>query len=204
VAAICGRDAASTGVSPFFLSHSWQQDLFEDFTDKLLEGDTRDSPITRVDRILQKLKEAREWAQLAMAVAQETQEQATNRKRIQALVYKKGDKVWLSLENIKTDRPKKKLDAKYAKYTVEEVMGSHTYRLNTPPGIHNVFYTKLLKLVKNSPLPGQEVDESQPPAILVDSEEQYEVERILGQKKARGRGNRQKLLVKWKGYQRPT
>ena len=40
--------------------------------------------------------------------------------------------------------------------------------------------------------------------MLVDGTEMYEVERILDQKRARGRGNNQQYLVKWKGYGRPT
>ncbi len=66
--------------------------------------------MSRVDRILRKLKEVRELAETMMATAQEAQETAANRKRTQAPVYRVGDKVWLSLENIKTDRPSKKLD----------------------------------------------------------------------------------------------
>jgi hypothetical protein len=62
--------------------------------------------------------------------------------------------VWLSLENITIDYPSKKLDAKYAKYTVTEVIGSYSYRLDTPPGIHNIFYTRLLKPATTNPLPG--------------------------------------------------
>jgi hypothetical protein len=53
------------------------------------------------------------------------------------------------------DRPSKKLDAKYTKYMVIEVVDSYSYRLNTPPEIHDVFYTRLLKPVKSSPLLGQ-------------------------------------------------
>jgi hypothetical protein len=53
----------------------------------------------------------------------------------------------------------KKLDAKYAKYTVTEVIGSYSYRLNTPPGIHNVFYICLLKPATMNPLPGQVLHE---------------------------------------------
>jgi hypothetical protein len=63
--------------------------------------------------------------------------------------------VWLSLKNIATDHLSKKLDAKYTKYIVIEVIGSYSYRLDTPPGIHNVFYIHLLKLVTINPLPGQ-------------------------------------------------
>ena len=137
-----------------------------------------------------------------MAAAQEAQEKATNRGRIQAPAYRVGDKVWLSLENIATDRPSKKLDAKYAKYTVTEIVSSHSYRLDTPPGIHDVFHTRLLKPATTSPLPGQVIHEPQPPALRIDDDDEYEVDEILAQKPARG--GKQQYLVKWTGYARPT
>ena len=106
------------------------------------------------------------------------------------------------MENIKTDRPSKKLDQRYGKFTVREVCGSHTYRLDVPPGIHDVFPTRLLRPARNDPLPRQVVREPQPPGIVVDREIEYEVEEILDQKK--GRGGSEKYLVKWVGYERPT
>jgi hypothetical protein len=63
------------------------------------------------------------------------------------------------------DRPSKKLDTKYAKYIVTEIISSHSYRLDTPPGIYNVFYTHLLKPVKSSPLPSQVIHKPQPPTL---------------------------------------
>lgn len=206
VSAICGRDSASTGVSPFFLSHGWHQSLLEDYADDLSSPNAKDSPITKADRILRKLREATEWAQASMATAQEAQEKAANRRRIEAPAYRKGDKVWLSLEHIATDRPSKKLDAKYAKYKVIEIIGSHNYRLNTPPGIRNVFHTRLLKPANSNPLTGQVLHEPQPPALMIDEdgEDMYEIDEILNQKRARGRGNKQQYLVKWTGYKKPT
>jgi hypothetical protein len=200
-AAICGRNAKSTGVSPFFLSHGWNVEIFEELPTPSIGND---SPIGRADRILAKLRDVTSWAQSAMAEAQQLQEQATNRSREEAPRYQAGDKVWLSLENIKTDRPSKKLDQKYAKYTVIEPIGSHAYRLNTPPGIHDVFHTRLLRPANDEPLPGQITSDAQPPALLIDAEEEYEVEAILNERKASGRGNNKRLLVKWKGYAKPT
>ncbi len=57
-------------------------------------------------------------AEASMVATQDAQESAANWKRDQALAYKVGDKVQLSLENITTERPSKKLDQRYTKYIV--------------------------------------------------------------------------------------
>ena len=62
VATIYRRDLTLTGLNPFFLLYGQHQDLFKDFIDELLVQDASDSPIAKADRILQKLKELREWA----------------------------------------------------------------------------------------------------------------------------------------------
>ena len=66
----------------------------------------------------------------------------------------------------------------------------------------------LLRPAADDPLPSQVVDDPQPPAVLVDDEEEWQVEKILRerQKKLPGRGRRKRLeyLVKWQGYADPT
>jgi hypothetical protein len=148
------------------------------------------------------MKETREFIQTRIAEAQQKQEEHWNRNRQQGTEYKVGDKVWLSLENIKTKRPKRGLDHRRQKFTVIEVLGTHSYRLNTPPGIHNVFHSKLLHLADSNPLPGQEISEPQDSGINIDGEVEYEVEKILGEKT--GRGHAKWYLVKWVGYLEPT
>ena len=117
-----------------------------------------------------------------------------------------GDKVWLNLKNVKTDRPSKKFDDRNGKFTVREVINSHTYRLDIPPGIDNVFYVSLLRPAGTDPLPSQVVIDTQPPAIISeDGEEEYEVEEILQARTRKiGRGSHREVLVKWTGYLRPT
>ena len=87
--------------------------------------------------------------------------------------------MWLNLKNITTDRPYKKLDWKNKKYTVLKVISNHSYRLDTPPGIYNVFHISLLKRAANNPFPSQRRGNFRPPAVIVDGEEEWEVECVL-------------------------
>ena len=203
--AINNREAASTRVSPFFLTHGYYVDVL-DLKAELGEDarHKRLSPIQKADNMIRKLKQASEWAQTAMAAAQQGQEAVANLRREQAPQYKVGDKVWLSLENIKTDRPTKKLDAKYQKYTIIEAVGSHSFRLDTPPGIHNVFHSRRLKLAATDPFTSQKQDDAQNGPTLVGDQEEYEIEAILDEKKAPGRGNNLRYLVKWVSHNRLT
>jgi len=202
--ALNNRDASSTGVSPFFLMHGYHVEPLV-LPEEPQSVRSPQSPVQTADSIVRKLRSAVEWAQSAMAVSQQEQEEQANRLRTEGPRFKVGDKVWLSLRNIKTDRTNKKLDWKNAKYTVTDVIGSHSYRLDTPPGIHNVFHSELLRLAATDPLPSQTSDDAQPPAYVVDDQEEYDVEAILRTTKIRrGRGHQFKVLVKWKGYARPT
>lgn len=202
--AINNRDAHSTGVSPFFLTHGYHVEPLQ------LEEAPRNiqeprGPIQQADLIVRQLREAREWAQTSMAVAQQEQEEAANRTRQQAPQFRVGDKVWLDLRNVRTTRPSKKLDWKNAKYTVTEVVGSHSYRLNTPPGIHNVFHSNLLRTASTDPLDSQVSDDTQPAPVIIGDEEEYEVEKILKDRTLRrGKGSQKQYLVKWTGYAEPT
>ena len=154
-----------------------------------------------------KLTNARDWAEAAITVAQQTQEQHANRHRQPAAQFKVGDKVWLNLKNVKTDRPSKTLDWRHAKYTITKVISSHAYELDVPPGIWNRFHVTLLHPAATDPLPSQRQDDNQPPAISSDDDgnPEWEIEEILrARTHKRGRGQQRQVLVKWKGYASPT
>lgn len=201
--AIANQTAASTGFSPFFLDHGFHLEtlqLVEPVTEELQQSSSGSAGA----RIADKLKNALEVAQSELAAAQERQEQYANRYRNLAPHYKPGDKVWLALHNIRTSRPSKKLDVRQAKYTVLAQISPYAYRLNTPEGIHPVFHVDLLRPAANNPFPSQRNDDYQPPAVLVDGEEEYQVERILDYRQIRrGRGFQRQYLVKWTGYLHP-
>ena len=89
-----------------------------------------------------------------------------------APVYKVGDKVYLSLRNIRIDKPSKKLGDRAIKFTVTEVFSPSSYKLNTPLGIYNVFNINLLRPAADNLLPSQVLNNPQLPVILVDDTEE--------------------------------
>jgi len=210
--AINGRDATTTKMSPFFLQHGYNIDplQLEIPTDT---GRTRYTARERTDRakaesIVTKLRHLGELAQASMAEAQQEQENQANRHRQEAPQLRVGDRVWLKLgKQFATGRKSKKLDWRSAKYTVIEVINTHSVRLNTPPGPHNVFNVDRLRLASSDPLPSQLKDDDQPLPIEVDTDgaDMWEVEDIVAEVcRRRGRGTKWWYEVKWKGYHLPS
>jgi transposase InsO family protein len=202
--AMNNHDAASTGISPFFFTHGYHVDPIG--LDKASQlQDVQTPPGMAGEMFVNRLREATDWAQAAIASAQAQQEEQTNRRRQAAPTYRKDDWVWLNLRNVRTQRPSKKLDWLHARYQVVDVPSPHTVRLNVPTGIHPVFHVDLVRPAATDPFPSQIMDDTQPPPLLVNGEEEYEVERILAVRRRKiGRGYRDEALVKWSGWARET
>ncbi|KAM3549213.1 hypothetical protein ARSEF4850_008972 [Beauveria asiatica] len=179
--------------------------LQRDDKDGLLVENRRAEDITQGETVaedfIQRLQDATEFAQAAIAMAQEMQQAQANKNRTAAPRYGPGDWVYLNLRNIRTSRPCKKLDWLHAKYQVLEEVNPHAYRLDVPGRIHPVFHVDLLRPVANDPLPSQILDQESAPPVLVDGQEMYLVERILDE---RMEGTYKKVLVKWHDYSQPT
>ena len=74
-----------------------------------------------------------------------------------------------------------------------KVISSYNYKLDTPPGIHNVFHTSLLKRAADNSFPNHRRGDFRPPVVMMDGEEEWEVERVL---RERVKGRKRQVLIK--------
>ncbi|KAI0991013.1 hypothetical protein K3495_g17174, partial [Podosphaera aphanis] len=169
----------------------------------------KSTPSKRAEKFMSRIIDAQEYASAAMAAAQQQMEEQANRKRNPAPLFHVGDKVWLSLKNIQTPQPKKKLAWVNAKYSVTKIISPHVVELDVPSKIWPRFHVELLRKASEDPLPTQRQDDFQPPPKLVMNKTgatyEHEVQRILKAEKFRqGRGWVRRVLVKWKGFAEPN
>ena len=94
------------------------------------------------------MRELHEQLSKNIAYRNLTASKAANKQRIEGLTFKKGDKVFLLRQNLKTKRLSKKLDnLQLGPFEILETIGPVNYKLRLLPGmrIHNVFHKKLLE-----------------------------------------------------------
>ena len=111
--------------------------------------------------------------------------------------WKVGDKVWLETINLYMNGPKKLQMRRTGPFEVEEVVSRTAFRLRIPSQwkIHPVFHASLLTGYKETSEHGPNF--LRLPPDLIDGEEEYEVEAVLGH---RGRPSCRTFLIRWKGY----
>src|SRR5712672_894366 len=111
-----------------------------------------------------------------------------------------GQQVWLEGKNIKRPYDSPKLSPKrYGPFRVVAKISPVAYKLQIPATwqIHDVFHASLLTPYKETVEHGKNFLE--PPPDVIEGEEEWEVEQVLG-KRYFGRGKRLQYLVRWKGY----
>ncbi|KAI0993137.1 hypothetical protein K3495_g15047, partial [Podosphaera aphanis] len=197
-------NSAIGGISPFFLRNGYDLDPIGEPTPD--QDKIRHPGAIAGSKYVQRLREAQEFAQAAMASAQQRYESSANNSRRQPERFQIGDKVWLDLRNVKTPQLSKKLAWLHAKYEVTAVPDALTVELNVPGNIHKRFHVELIKRAGNDPFPSQVRDDGQNPPIMDDLDNpEYEVESILRARTVtRGRGKFREALVKWEGWKNPT
>ena len=96
------------------------------------------------------------------------------------LPWKAGDKVWLEMTNLHMNGPKKLQMKQTSPFDVKEVIFYTAFCLHIPSWwkIHPVFHASLLSMCKETMEHGPNF--LQPPPDLIEGEEEYKVEVILG------------------------
>ena len=186
-----------------FTHNSWTNEMTKHTPFELLMGHNPRAEIFNVVSSMPTValrinlwKQAWKWANKLMIRAQSRCWKVKDKK----LEFKIGDKVWLEGRNLKTDWPSIKLVAKrYGPFKISKALSPITYQLQLPLSWknHNVFHINLLTPYNETKMHGPNYNE--PPPNLIDGEEEYEVEAILGSR-CYGRGRKLQYLVKWKGY----
>ncbi len=182
---------STTGVSPFFALYGYHPAIEFHVGDNVPE---REAPAaTERVKIIQREREALEkrWQ-----TAVDAQKKHYDRNHI-VRGFRVEEKVMLRAKNIRQLRPSVKLADRYlGPFEVVEIIGTHkqAYRLKLPPSyrIHDVFHISLLE-----PWHPRAGAVSEPDAVEIEGEEEYEVESILAH---RERGKGREYLVRWKGY----
>jgi hypothetical protein len=97
----------------------------------------------------QSLSSLHNYCREQVQVAQAQYQVPADRRRLAALDWSVGDKVWLNVKNITTKRPSKKLDQKrLGPFRISQKVSSHAYRLELPHVmrfLHPVFHVSLLE-----------------------------------------------------------
>jgi Chromo (CHRromatin Organisation MOdifier) domain len=209
-AAMNSNPSATTGISPFMGTNGYEPQMTFDLQPDpvpLPPKDTKEAKERqRAERFAKEIEKRSEFLRQQITLAQSRMEEAANKSRQPSPNYQPGDYVWLSLKNIKTLRPMKKLDHKNVRCRIAHRIGRDSYKLELPEGmsqLHNVFHTSLLRPDPNDPLPGQH---KEPPApIRVPNEpgekegfhDEWNVEEILD---SRWRYGHLEYKVKWEGF----
>ena len=140
-----------------------------------------------------------------MTISQQEQKKVANWIRQQITAFKMRNKIWLDLRNVCTTQSSKKLNDKHIKYTVTEMIDSHSFCLNTSSEIYNVFHSDKLCLTASDSFLSQQTDNSHPFSEIINEEKKYEIEKILEHcTRRRERENLREYLMKWSDYVRST
>jgi hypothetical protein len=125
--------SATTGISPFFATNGYKPQMSFDLQPNPIPLPPRDSrekrEQQRAEELAKSIRDRAHYLQEQITLAQSRMEQHSNASRQPSLSYQLGDKVWLSLKNIKTQRPSKKLDDYNMLYEVIQCIGRDSYKL---------------------------------------------------------------------------
>ena len=148
----------------------------------------------------QRLSQLEQWRGDALLAHEYARQKMKNKIKSTFIPFKKGDKVWLEGTNLKLGYNKKITTKREGPFAITEVLGPVNYALKLPLKwtMRNNFHAVLLTPYVENTIHGENYP--RPPPDIIDGEQEWEVERIIGHK---GTTNRQ-YQVKWRGYDEMT
>jgi hypothetical protein len=136
---------------------------------------------------------------LSLCMAKKCMAQA-HQPHIPLTPFEIGSHVWLDARHLKIKSKSQKLNPKHlGPFKVLNRVGNLDYRIELPPtmNLHNVFHADWLTRATINETYGKL---PQPDPIEIDSNLEFEVEKILDSKHNRHYSNGILYLVRWKGY----
>jgi hypothetical protein len=166
----------STGVTKFFAENGFHPSIEATIHDVPVGRSVLDVPDAKAQA--ERLAEFRAAVEQRWRMVSATQQKYADR-RTKPHEFQADDVVWLSGNNIRTERPSKKLEHRfYGSYSVVERIGTQAYcleLLQQAGSIQDVFHVLLLE-----PYVSDGHTAPKPlPHIEIDGEEQYRLEEIL-------------------------
>ena len=154
----------------------------------------------KAEEFVREMKERHEEARAVLVKSQKEMKRQADRSRKEVEEYRVGDKVLISMKYFSMElmkRTTKKLTEKFiGPYVVRKIMSENAVELELLALLRIHPVVNVRRIVKyREQVEGQK--KIPPPSIKVDSEKEYEVEKILDKQERRGKT---KYLVKWKEY----
>ena len=167
---------SSTGASPYYLMYGYHPEIHY-----VVEDDPTGEKVPSAKDRVKHLHDVREALVKRLEHAAAEQAKYYNQKHTPK-EFNVGDLVMLNTKNLKQRRPSKKMSHKYVgPFRVEDKVGAQAYRLTLPNTyrIHNTFHVSLLEDYHHREGDKHAEQLMQAPE-LIDDEEQWEIEEILG------------------------
>ena len=185
-------------MSPFYANYGYNPRWVDEFD---IELNTSSPTIKKVGNMV----ELHEFCRSNIELANQDYAKYYDAKHVDQPEIKVGNSVLVSLQNMTTRRPSKKLDIRFAgPYRVLEAVGSRAFRLNLPNSMknHPVFHVSLLRPFYPATYPEQ--DYTPPGPVEVDQtteDSSFEVSAVID---SRIKRNRLEYLVEWAGCEGTT
>ena len=181
---------SSTEMTPFYANQG-HHPLFDPAVIRESRVPAAEERVLQLQTILDDLK-------ANLRAAQQAYSEQANKSRLPSPSLAIGDLVFLDRRHIPSLRPSSKLDnKKLGPFKISRIINPVAYELKLPSTlrIHPVFHVSLLEPRTKDII--KEFLQPEPPPVIVDSHEEFEVEQILD---SRIRHRQLQYLVRWKGY----